>query len=265
MSWFTRNKIVLVAVIILVLMAGGWLYANRVERINIATYIPETALGYLEINNWPQVVDRLASTKAGKQLAPAYGIGDRLSYLGKVGWLGSFGGGGETAILARSQFALVVMGLEVRGEEVKPHLAVIVETHSSADRLQKLVEARLPKFAQDVFGEAVKETSEHSGVKVTSYRAANTDRGMFTAQIESELILANQIDALRRCIDTRLARAASMVNNFYLQNSRSIVERDGSAFGFVTGEGVTRLLRFGAYLISCGAIGKAALAGAGGA
>jgi len=262
MFWLSRKKIVIGGLTLLVLTAGGWLYANRTQKIEIATYVPESALGYLEINDWPQILGRLTATKAWRQLAPAFGVTDKLNYAGKAGWLAQFGGGGEAGLLARSQFAVVVTGLEVRGEEVKPHLALIAETHSSAAALRQVVDARLPKFALDAFGQAAKESSDYSGVAVISYRAVNADRGLYAAQIESELIVANQVDALHACIDARLGRAASMADNFYLRNSREIVERDGSAFGFVTSDGVTRLLRFGAFLISGGAFGKAALAGA---
>ena len=135
----SRKQIILAAFVIMPLAAGGWLYANRTQRIDIAKYVPETALGYLEINDWPQLLDQLTSTKAWRQLAPAYGISDNLKYAGKVGWLANFGGGGETALLARSQFAVVVTGIEVRGEEIKPHLALVAETHGSAEALRKVV------------------------------------------------------------------------------------------------------------------------------
>ncbi|MGH9847634.1 MAG: hypothetical protein ACREEM_53770, partial [Blastocatellia bacterium] len=262
MSWLLQKKILTGGLVLLVLTVGGWLYANRTQKIDIATYVPESALGYLEINDWPRVLERLTATKAWRQLAPASGVTDKLNYAGRAGWLARFGAGGEAGLLARSQFALVVTGLEVRGEEIKPHLALIAETHSRPALLGQVAESRLPKFAEETFGQVAKESGEYSGVTVTSYRAAAADRGIFAAQIESELIVANQMDALAACIDARLGRAASMANNFYLRNSREVVERDGSAFGFVTSDGVTRLLRFGAYLISGGAFGKAALAGA---
>jgi hypothetical protein len=262
MGGISRKQLVLAVLILLLLAAGGWLYANRVQRVEMAAYVPESALGYLEINDWTQVFERLSATRAWRQLAPLYGIPDKLSYVGKAGWLAQLGVGGEAGIIARSQIALVVTGIEVRGEEVKPHLALIAETHSNANTLRQVAAARLPRFAREAFGQDVRETSEYSGVTVTSHWAKTGDRGMFAAQIESELIVANQMDALRACIDARQGRAASMANNFYWRSSREIVERDGSAFGFVTAEGVTRLLRFGAFLMSGGAFGKAALAGA---
>lgn len=232
---------------------GIWYYTRRPEPVALASYVPEAALAYLEINDWPDVLKQLTATKAWQELAPAYGVADKLPLLGKIGWLAQFTGG-ETALLARAQFALVVTGLEVRGEEVKPRLALLAETHSRAGSLRPVIEARLPEFARQALGQAVKETSEYNGVTITTYRAPQSERALLSAQIEGEWMLANHLDALRACIDARTGRIPTMANNFYLQNARASVERSGGLFGFVTGEGVARLLRFGAYLLASGAL-----------
>jgi hypothetical protein len=262
MTWILGKKGLIAAALLISIATGAWLYNGRKKAIDLASYVPESALGFLEINDWPRVVENMSSTEGWRRLAPAYGMSGKLEALGKIGWLSGLGIGGEAGTLARSQFALVVTGLEVRGEEIKPHLALIIETHSSPSKVQSILDARLPKFARDAFGEIVEETSDHSGVKVLSYRAARSERRVCRAQIESEVIIANQLEALQACIDARMGRGPSMAENFYVSNSRSIVERDGSAFGFVSGEGVRRFLRFGAFLASGGALGKAALAGA---
>jgi hypothetical protein len=268
MSRFSRKQIILASFVIPLLAVGGWLYARRPQPVVIASYVPESALGYLEIDDWPKLLDNFTSTRAWRQLAPAYGVSDKLGYLGKASqWdlIAQLTGGGEAAMLARSQFALVVTGLEVRGEEVKPRLALIAETHSRPEALGASVEKRLPELARNLFGKFVKETERYGGVQITTYRAENSEKQLAAAQIESELILANHPDPLRACIDARLGRAPSMAGNFHLQNSRPIVECAdcrGRLFGFVTGEGLKRLLRFWAFLISPDALSKAALAGA---
>ncbi len=271
MSRFSRKRIILVSLIILPLAAGWWIYARRPKPIVIASYAPETALGYLEINDWPRLIDNLASTKAWRELAPAYGIPEELDYLGKLGlwrwgdWIARITGGGEAAMLARSQFAVVITGLEVRGEQVKPRMALIAETHSDPESLREIADTRLPQLAKSAFGAFVKETGEHSGIPFVTWRAADSEKRLLAAQIDSELILANHPDPLRDCIDTRLGRAPSMANNFHMRNSRPLVEPAGgesAMFGFITGEGVTRLLRFWAFLISGDTLSKAALAGA---
>jgi hypothetical protein len=268
MSRFSYKRIILALLIILPLAVGGWFYARRPKPVVIASYVPESALGYLEINDWPRLVDNLTSTEGWRELAPVYDVPEELNYFGKIGrwdliaWLT---GSGETAMLARSQFAIVITGLEVRGEKVKPRMALIVETHSDADSLREVAGKRLTQLAETAFGGFAKQSDEYAGIRFEAWRADDSEKQLLAAQIEGELIVANHPDPLRACIDTRLGRAPSMAGNFHLQNSRALVEReDGekAMFGFITGEGVTRLLRFWAFLISGDTLSKAALAGA---
>jgi hypothetical protein len=263
--------LILALLIILPLAVGGWIYARRPKPVAMASYAPETALGYLEINDWPQLIDNLTSTKAWSELAPAYGVPAELDYFSNIGlwpfgdWIARMTGRGEAAMLARSQFALVITGLEVRGEQVKPRIALVVETHSDANSLREVAEKRLPQFAKRAFGRFAKESGEYAGIPFEIWSAGDSEKRLLAAQIESELILANDPEPLRGCIDARLERAPSMVNNFHLRNSRSLVEPapgQGAMFGFVTGEGVTRLLRFWAFLVSGDMLSKAAVAGA---
>src|SRR5215813_9371535 len=268
MFWFSRKRLILTSLITLALAVGGWIYAHRPKPVVIASYVPETALGYLEVNDWPRLVDNLTSTKTWRELAPDYGVPEELNYLGKLrrwGWIAWLTGRGEAAMLARSQFAVVITGLEVRGEQVKPRMALIAETHSDADSLRKVADKRLSQLAETAFGRFSKQSDAYAGVPFVTWRADDSEKQLLAAQIDGELILANHPDPLRNCIDTRLGRAPSMDNNFHLRNSRPQVEPDGgenAIFGFITGEGVTRLLRFWAFLISGDTLSKAALAGA---
>src|SRR6266545_532738 len=244
---FSRKRLILASLIILLLSlaVGAWIYARRPKPVVMASYAPETALGYLEINNGPQLIDNLTLTEAWRELAPAYGIPKELDYFGKIGlwpfgdWIARMTGRGEAAMLACSQFALVITGLEVRGEQVKPRIALIAETHSDADFLREVAGKRLPQFAERAFGRFVKEGGEYAGIPFEIWRAGDSDKQLLTAQIDGELILANHPEPLRDCIDTRLGRAPSMVNNFHLRNSRPLVEpagADGAMFGFVMGD-----------------------------
>jgi hypothetical protein len=256
---FSPKKLVLSLLAILLIAIGVWLYSRRVQRVAIASYVPQSALGYLEINDWPKLLESFTSTGAWRQLAPVYGIDGKLNYIGKAGWLVSITGIGEPAMLARTQFALAITGLEVRGEEVRPRVALIAETHSDAEDLRQVIDKRLPELARRVYGREIRETGEYNGVQVVSFAGGDSGRRIFSAQIEGGLILANHSEPLRACIDTRLGRTPSMADNFYLENSRPIVKTDSDLFGFITGEGVTRLLEFGAFLLSNNALRSAGI------
>src|SRR6266511_4126462 len=235
---FSRKRLILASLIILLLSlaVGAWIYARRPKPVVMASYAPETALGYLEINNWPQLIDNLTLTEAWRELAPAYGIPNELDYFGKIGlwpfgdWIARMTGRGEAAMLARSQFALVITGLEVRGEQVKPRIALIAETHSDADFLREVAGKRLPQFAERAFGRFVKEGGEYAGIPFEIWRAGDSDKQLLTAQIDGELILANHPEPLRDCIDTRSkAATAGMMGDVFTNFSSRAT--DGIAYG----------------------------------
>jgi hypothetical protein len=158
MNSISRKQVVLGLLVLALASASLWLYSQRVRRVSMAQYVPASALGYVEVNNAPQVLEQLTATNAWRQLAPAYGLSGKLNYASKLGGLAQFAGafGGEATVLARAQFALAVTALEVRGEQVKPRWALIAETHTSKGNLQSVIEKRLPELAQRAFGQATR-------------------------------------------------------------------------------------------------------------
>lgn len=255
------RKRVAVASTLLLAAIALWLYFQRVTKIDLAARVPGTAIGYVEINDWPAAVDKLTSTSAWTELAPAFGLSDRWRYVGKVAWLIRATGMGpsEAVIASRSQFAVVVTSLEVRGDEVKPRVAFIAETHSSHSRLGELISARLRPMALKAFVEPVEERSEYAGVPVTIFRTADGARRILSAQIDGQWIIANDPEPMQSSIDTRLGRVGSMANNFYLQNSRASVAPRSEVFGFVSGDGVTRLTNFATTVIGGRLFGESPL------
>ncbi|MFN7928611.1 MAG: hypothetical protein U0Y68_11805 [Blastocatellia bacterium] len=78
----------------LLLVFGGWLYWQRFERVAMENYVPETALGYLEINDLPGLLDGFTGTKAWQQLAPIYGLSKQGQFAGWLSWVGRWMGVG---------------------------------------------------------------------------------------------------------------------------------------------------------------------------
>lgn len=256
MNRASRKRIILISFAVLLIVVGGWMYSQRVERVAMEAYVPESALGYVEINDLPQLFNQFTATDAWQKLAPAYGLPDRLNYLGNAGALVRWTGIGpkESVVLSRAQIAVAVTGIEVRGEEVRPRLAVIAESHTSESRLRSVIEDRLPQLATRAYRHPVKEATEYLGVPITIYRAPEGERRILSAQLGSLWIVANHPDSLRACIETRLGRSPSMANsNFYLRTARPLVDGKGSQhnlFAFVSGQGVVRLMQFATSLVA---------------
>ncbi len=247
--------------IAVLLAAAIWIYFARVTRIDLATRVPASAIGYLEINDWPELADRFTGTPAWRELAPVYGLWDKWKYVGKAGsLLRAIGiGPGEAVVLSRAQVAIMTTSLEVRGEDVRPRLAVVLETHSRDSRLASVIAERLPQLAARAFGNPQREQSEYAGVPVTIFRTEDGDRRMLSAQMGSQWVVANHPEAMEACVDARLGRVPTMAGNFYLQNARPVVADHGQVFAFVSGEGTTRLTRFAADLVGARLFGNSPL------
>ncbi len=249
MQKFTSNRILLFGAILL-FIAFGWIFFHRFATVAMEKYIPDSALGYVSINNVPQFLDQFTETKAWQELAPAYGIEKQFGY---AGWLGKIArwtgiGNKETLLVARGQFALVITGIEVRGDEVKPRWALLAETHGSESHVQALMTDRLSQLANRVYKQPLQEASEYAGVPVTIYRAPQGERQILSAHISSEWIIANDPEALRQCIDARQGRIATAAQNSLLPEARKAVAADENIFAFVNKSGAARFAKFFAHV-----------------
>lgn len=261
MSFFTRKRI-LPLLFIFLLLLGAWLFWQRFDHVALENYVPETALGYVEVNDLPGLLDEFTGTEAWKELAPIYGVTNGVQYAGWASRLGRWTGIGtkETLLLARGQFAVVVKGIEVAGDEVRPRLALVIETHGSAASVNALIAERLPQLATRVYKQPIQESSEYSGVPITIYRAPQGDRRLLSAGIGSTWIIANDAETLQSCIDVRQGRVASIAKNNFLSEARSAVNR-GHIFAFVSQSGAARLSQFFTHLLLGKALAGTPIAG----
>lgn len=262
MPFLTRKRI-FVGLLLFLLFCGAWLYWQRISRVALENYVPETALGYVEINDLPHLLNQFAATDAWQQLAPVYQVEHALQYAGWANRLGRWTGIGtkESLLMARGQFALVISGMEVRGDEVKPRMALLIETHGSDASVKALMESRLPQFAHRALTAAVQETTEYSGVPITIFRAPNTDRQILSASIGSTWVIANDAATLQSCIDVRQNRVAAMVKNPLLAAAKTQVGVNGEVFAFVSNAGAARLSQFFTHLLIGKALAGTPLAG----
>lgn len=278
-----RRKYLLLALPLLVIIfGGGWYYLDlpvpwrRAPRRSLAGIVPGTAIGYVECGDLPALLGRIGKTGAWRRLVAsrqgietAAGNGDPGAWLNDL-WLGRLigalptegaGGAGEVAVLADSALALVLTGIAVGGDQLRPQLVLLIETDRTDEGLHASIAARWPLLAGRIYDDVVSRESSHSGVRITSFhdRALEApDRGLFTARVGGTWLLANNPDALRLCLDTRLGRTPPLAGNFYWQQSRRRLGPGGSGgetagipgiFGFLPAEGVARLLRSGAYVV----------------
>ena len=249
MPLLSRQKIVPVFFLLLIL-AGIWIFFHRISSVAMDSYVPDSALGYLVVNDVPQVINKLTATQGWQDLAPIYGLDGKFKYTGWLATLGRWTGIGtaESLLFSRGQFALVITGIELRGDEVKPRWALVAETHGSEASIKSLISKRVVELATRAYKNPIQESSEYAGVPIIIFRAPNGGQSLLTANIKSEWILANDPEALRACIDTRLGKIPAISSNTLLPAARQAVDQSGEVFAFVSQKGASRFSQFLAHL-----------------
>lgn len=214
----------------------------------MSAYVPADALLYLEINNLPQVVNSLTKTDGWNALAGPAGI---KSGLGNVGWLGRLAawtgiGAADTIVYSRMQIAAIVLGIAAAdgGESlnVKPRVALVVETHSSAGRTLATIEKNVGNFALRAYENPRIEKKEIDGAHWITWSSPSGERRIVAAVIGSVAIIGNDEKAVQACLAVRRGERPSLSGNLELEEARLRVPYNGTlAFGFMSSQGATAL------------------------
>ena len=294
-----RRKYFLLMVLgLIVTISGGWYLLRQMRRpVSLAGLVPASAIGYVEVADLMGLIEQVGRTRAWREIAPVFGLEGRLIPSGLTGWSGWLAGlttgRGELALVADAHWGIVLTAIEVSGDEVRPRLALLIETSRNPESFREPVRRLLERMTVALPGQVEPREERHAGVKITGYYSHGSpdampgplpekglpEKGLFVAQVEGGWIISNHIEPMRSCLDARLGRIPTMAGNFYWQQARRKLSRPGylarlaggddigkveGLFGFVTGDGVTRLLRSGAHILSGGTVASAILAGAAG-
>lgn len=256
--------------------------------VSLAVRVPAAAIGYVEVADLSRLIEEMGRTRAWREVAPVFGVEGKLAPSGLTGWSGWLAGltsgSRELALVADAHLGLVLSSVEVSGNEVRPRLALLVETSRDPEMFREPIEKLLQRMAESLPGHVEPREERYAGVVITGYYSRDSsetlpERGLFAARVEGGWIISNHIEPMRSCLDASLGRVPTMAGNFYWLQARRRFGRQSyltglvggdevgkvdGLFGFVTGDGVTRLFRSGAHILSGGTVASAILAGAAG-
>ena len=224
-------------------------------------YIPANALAFVEINSLADVVDGITNTKAWRELAPVLGLSSQLRQVGLVtDLIGRTGLGPDEAVVAgRAQYAVAITGIESKAGEteegayihLKPNFALIVETHAKPETASRLVSERASLIAQKLYGESVVEhTDDYRGSTLLVFQGPEAARQLLVSTHGSVILVANQADAMKSCLDTIAGRAAGLAEDPTLKQMGPEMGRDPSVFAYVTSGGIEKIVELSPVLIA---------------
>ncbi|MEW6731992.1 MAG: DUF3352 domain-containing protein [Acidobacteriota bacterium] len=261
----TKRYILIIALLAVTLVGGSIYYfywRDRQQRFDMAEYVPLSAMAFVQIDSLPALLDGIVETAAWRRIAPLLGLSSQLGYLGSTAKLLAVTGLGpdEAVVLARAQYAIVIDGLdgETRDEpatpgaqlEVVPRLAFVIETHASAASAERLLTKRLNLLAHRIYGTQIDASEQdYQNIKIKIYRTAALDRQLVGAQKGSVLIIGNQIESVKSCLDVLLGKRPRLSQDPQLKRARTQLGK-GEVFAFMTGAASSRFLQLASLLIS---------------
>lgn len=261
-AFLTRKNIIIACfALIVALVVAGFFAFRRPPRAAMERYVPADALALLEIDSLADLVDGLTDTKAWRELAPVLGLSSQIRQVGFVTDLvGRSGFGPDEAVVAgRAQFAIAITGIQSNTGEtdegpyihLKPHFALIIETHTGPETAARLVRERASMIAQRIYGESVVEHSDdHRGTQLLIFDGPGAGHQLAVASVGSVFLIANHPDALKQCLDAIAGRTATLAEDATLKQMRQEVGRDPAVFAYVTAAGIEKLIDMGPLLIA---------------
>ncbi|MDQ3907980.1 MAG: hypothetical protein M3268_06510, partial [Acidobacteriota bacterium] len=201
-------RVVLIAFGIFVLAAAAWLWWARPQHVEMATYVPQDTLLYIETDSLPGIVSDLTSTSAWHTLAPAAGVRENLPnhdfVLGLAKWTGI--GSAEAVIYSRAQVAVAVLGVDAKEEresalQISPRLVIVVETQTGEARVEKALQNFVGDFARRNYGDPKFSRSEHDGATFLVWAAPDGGRKIVAAVADTVAYVGNDEEALKSCLE----------------------------------------------------------------
>jgi hypothetical protein len=256
-----RNAIIGSLVLAVGLVVTAFIVLRRPPRVAMERYVPADALAFVEIDSLADLVDGFTRTKAWRELAPVLGLSSQLQQVGLVTDLvGRSGLGPDEAVVAgRAQCAIAITGIESDTGEtdegpylhLKPAFALVIETHTTTETAVRLVRERAPVIAQRIYGESVVERSEeYRGSQLRIFEGPGPGHQLIASTHGSVILVANQADAAKQCLDAIAGRAATLAEDATLRLMRPELTRDPTVFANVTAAGIEKLVDLWPLLIA---------------
>ncbi|MGH9763118.1 MAG: hypothetical protein ACREDR_21725, partial [Blastocatellia bacterium] len=250
-----RTKRILAATAVIIALAGAGFFLlafKHPPRSDMVKFVPANAIGFVEIDSLSDVLNGLTSTRAWKDMAPAFGVSSQLRELGlATDVIGRTGLGPEEAVVAgRAQYVIAITGVDAEtgsnedGPYIhfKPHVVLEVESHSRPEVATRLVRDRAGILASRVYGGGIQpETQDYYGDSILVFRGPGEGHQLIASSHSSLILIGNDIGAIKSCLDVIAGRAPALSDDVTLKEHRSEVDYDSPVFAYLTAAGVAKL------------------------
>ena len=240
-------------VVLLLLIGAAFVWFNRPEKVDLASYAPADSLLYVELNSPSEITRAIQDSEVWKAAAPI--THSNTSSESKLVMTAAQAGIGpiEAVLFERAQIALVVVGLNTSEENdtlrVRPEVALIAETHTSEYRTKPAVEAAVKRLASFAYG-ASNCSERTADADYIECSVAGGERKILAAIEDTLVVVGNTENAVRSCLEARRGTRPSMGTDPDLMRVRSSVASNKPlAFGYISASNSAKLFSWAAPLL----------------
>ncbi len=245
------RKCLLLLLVVLLVGGAAWVLWNRPRNVDIAAYVPAESVGYIEANDLVRIADGASHTEAWRVLAEPLGAPRQLV---SHPWLVSFArwtgiGSAESVLLARSQFAVCFAQPQATESgstlTIKPLAALVIETHTSQNRMRPTVEKYVDQLARESYGsDVVVVRKQVNGSDLQEWSTADSSRRLVLSVVDTVAIIGNDESIVMSCLDVhaRKHKSLSEENQFQVARQRLIDSRS-AIFAYVPKAGVKLVIQ----------------------
>ena len=240
-----RKWFLLWASVLLVVAGVVWVVWNRPNRADMAAYVPVDSVAYIEANDLAQIADGVSRTEAWRALAEPLGAPRKLI---AHPWLVSFArwsgfGSAESVLLARSQFAVCFSQPQATESgntlTIKPVAALVIETHTSQNRMRSTIENYVDQLARESYGtDVVVVRKQVNGGDLQVWSTPDNSRRLVLSIIDTIAIVGNDESIVMSCLDVRARKRKSLAEDNQFQMVRQSSDPRSAVFAYVPKAGV---------------------------
>jgi hypothetical protein len=227
-----KSFIIVAAVALLVvgLVAVRFAQPTKAENPRLERFIPSDAVGFIEVNDLRAQALKVIESEAWREFAKENSAASSLFMIGA---------NHAGALDASYAVALLGTGADEAG---KPEPQFVIVAKFDGWESRRTFENRVLRFVTEGQQKGVEtKTEEYGGAKLNLVTKQGR-HGFAYAYANELLVVSNTTDAVKRVLDVRSGKVASLETNQTFAQARARAKAVDGMFGFLDGAALTRIV-----------------------
>ena len=218
------------AALLLGLVALQFARPTKAQNPRLERYIPADAVGFVEVNDLRAQALKVIDSEAWREFTKENQAASSLFMMAA-----------NHAGALDASYAVALLGAGANAEgKPEPQFALVAEFNGAGAR--RTFENRVLRFAREAEEKGVTTKQEQYGDTAVNSVTPEGKHGFAYAQAGDTLYLSNSGDAVRRLLDVRAGKAASLETNQTFAQARARSKAVDGMFGYLDGARLTALI-----------------------